>query len=241
MTHQAIMLLMEHIQLWMWVHTDIILASKTLSVDETDVKNSHHLENEGLKRCLNELKDHQVSIHTLATDRHPMVNKTMREQYRQINHEFDIWHRAKSLRKKLSAASKKHKDMQQWEKCVVNHFWWCCETCEGDVTQLLERWQSVLRHIVDVHEWRCATKFFKCAHGEQEPKALLEAGGDAHKALQSIVMEKKFQKDMKLATAFCHTGNLEGFHSMLLKYMPQEVHLQPRRNHCKRTSCSLGQ
>ncbi|XP_071952583.1 uncharacterized protein [Antedon mediterranea] len=204
--------------------TDLILASKTVSVNEEGIPNSHHLENVGLKRCLEELKEHKLNVDIISTDRHPMIGKTLRENYPEIKHEYDIWHLAKSVRKRVAAAGKKHKELQVWEKGIINHLWWSAETCQGSVTQLMERWTSIVRHIVDEHDWICGFEYMKCSHPPLEAnmtKPWLTPESDAHKALQDIVTNNLLLRDLKKATEFCHTGNLEGFHNMMLKYMPK--------------------
>ena len=43
-------------------------------------------------------------------------------------------------------------------------------------------------------------------------------------ALEEVVFSKKLLKDLKLVTEFHHTGNLEVYHSMMLKYCPKRQH-----------------
>ena len=42
--------------------------------------------------------------------------------------------------------------------------------------------------------------------------------------LQDVVFDKRFLKDMETMTEFHHTGQLEVFHSMMLKYAPKRQH-----------------
>jgi hypothetical protein len=73
-------------------------------VAEFEVKNSHHLEPEGLRRCLDQvLKEDELQVSVLATDRHRMVGAMMKKDFTDIHHQFDIWHFAKSIIKKLTA------------------------------------------------------------------------------------------------------------------------------------------
>ena len=84
------------------------------------------------------LQDAGIAVDTLATDRHPQVISLMKKEFNQIKHQFDIWHLAKSLTKKLKAASN-HKDCEEltlWSRSIVNHLWWSSETCGGSVVQL---------------------------------------------------------------------------------------------------------
>ena len=53
------------------------------------------MELEGLKRCFKTLDDNNVDIYSLTTDRHPSVQKFMREERSVIKHYYDVWHMAK--------------------------------------------------------------------------------------------------------------------------------------------------
>ena len=72
----------------------------------TEVDNSYWLEIEGLQRCL-AVEDHGVQISTVATDRLGGIGKLMREHYGHIDHEYDLWHVAKGMKKKLSKKGNK--------------------------------------------------------------------------------------------------------------------------------------
>lgn len=85
------------------VNTNLILATNIVKV--TEVKNSYNMENEGLIRCLSELQQADVSVSTLATDRHPQISKTMRDKYPNISHQYDVWHLAKGLGTKAECCS----------------------------------------------------------------------------------------------------------------------------------------
>jgi hypothetical protein len=52
----------------------------------------------------------------------------------------------------------------------------------------------------------------------------LKPKSDAFKALQDVVTNKRLLKDLEHITKFCHTGQIEVFHSMLLKYCPKRQH-----------------
>ena len=75
---------------------------------------------------------------TLGTDRHPQITALMKKEYPAINHQFDIWHLAKSLSKKLRHASSKKEwqDLGLWKKSIINHLWWCSQTCGNSAIQI---------------------------------------------------------------------------------------------------------
>ena len=212
-------------------------------VQVSEVKNSNHMEPEGLKRCLaevkekgltpstKEVKEKGLTKTTLATDRHLTVASLMKKDYKYICHQYDIWHLVKSIMKKLMAKAKvkKCEGLQPWIKSISNHFWWCAESCRGNEQLLKEKWLSLLQHICNKHRWTGSRLFHKCAHQplsreEQADVAWLDRKGEAFKALHSVVTDKRLLNALPHVTKFCHTGEIEVFHSMLLKYCPKRQH-----------------
>jgi len=72
-----------------------------------------------------------------------------------IFHSLDVWHKSKKIRKALAKVKvfifdlcntntpwlqagkvKNMKKLQQWSGNIINHFWHCCKTCEGDPMKL---------------------------------------------------------------------------------------------------------
>ena len=85
-------------------NSHLIVAQETVCV--TDAKNSYWLEPEGLIRALQQLMAHNVSISHLATDRHPGIQKLIRETYEGIDHQYDLWHIVKGVKKKTCQPAK---------------------------------------------------------------------------------------------------------------------------------------
>jgi len=86
-------------------------------------------------------------------------------------------------------------------------------------------WTSVVHHIVNVHDFP-GEVFSKCAHptltdDEQRRKKWLISQSAAHTALKEVVLNKGLLKDIRQLNEFCHTGNLEVYHSLLTKYCPK--------------------
>lgn len=54
-----------------------------------------HCEKEGLKRALRYLKEAGLGVKLIVTDRHPQIQKYLREQHKDIKHYYDIWHVSK--------------------------------------------------------------------------------------------------------------------------------------------------
>ena len=65
------------------------------------------MEKEGFIRCVDTISKHH-DVRMISTDRHNQIKKLMRsDKYKDIIHQFDPWHVAKSILKKLIKASKK--------------------------------------------------------------------------------------------------------------------------------------
>ena len=59
---------------------------------------------------------------------------------------------------------------------------------------------------------------------EERSKKWLRSGSVAHNALRKVALQDTLLRDMKKLTSFHHTGSLEFFHSLLLKYCPKRQH-----------------
>ena len=69
------------------------------------------MEKYGFVKVLKGIKE-IVSVKQVTTDRHTQIKKHMRENERDIDHQFDIWHLQKSIKKKLTALAKKEGEYQ---------------------------------------------------------------------------------------------------------------------------------
>ena len=47
-------------------------------------------------KLLNGLKNENIKIEMLTTDRHCQIRKLMREEEQNIDHQFDVWHFCKN-------------------------------------------------------------------------------------------------------------------------------------------------
>ena len=200
-------------------------------VQVTEVNNSNAMEREGFKRCMNHIQDHGGQIEVVATDRHVGIRADMKRNFPKIDHQFDVWHLAKSITKKLTEKSKKKDcgDLSPWIKSISNYLWWCVETCEGNKELLREKWISIEHHTADIHSWDSADIYHKCPHppiprDEARKKRWLQPGSAAHDALREVVFDKKLLKDIQLLSLCCHTGNLEVYHSVQTRYIPKRQH-----------------
>lgn len=207
-----------------------IVSTQMIQVSE--VKNANHMEPVGMQRCLSEVLDNdKLNVSVLATDRHLMIGSIMKKDHPEIDHQFDVWHVSKNITKKL-AAKAKTKDSSElgpWIQSISNHLWWCSATCNGNAGVLKEKWLSLLHHITNIHSWTSNKHFHKCEHHLMSPQEVqktkwLKKNSKAFKALQDVVLDTRLLKAMQNLTKFCHTGELEVYHTMLLKYCPKRLH-----------------
>ena len=188
------------------------------------MKKSYWLEPDDLSRCLNRLKDHGVSISHLATDRHPTIQKMMRKDHEDIQHEYDLWHIQKGVKKRIILT--KDPVLLLWLHCIINHLWYCAAHCNGDAQLVKEMWISMLHHISNVHHWSTGDKFHQCLHApysraEKRIRPWLKKSSKSFKTLQSIVLDKWLLKDLEKVTGGIHTGELESIHVLYTKYVPK--------------------
>ncbi|XP_016127734.1 uncharacterized protein [Sinocyclocheilus grahami] len=189
------------------------------------------MEIRGFKEALKSIEENGVKVSTISTDRHPQIVKEMRASNPEKHHEFDPWHVAKGVSKKLAIAAKRKEcvGLGEWIPSIVNHLWWSAQTCEGNAEVLKEKWVSVIHHVTNRHDWPGNKHYHRCAHEPlDEPtkrtKLWLSPGSEAHKALVRTVKDKRLLKDLDHLTKCIHTTTLEVYHSMYLKYLPKRTH-----------------
>ncbi|XP_057693124.1 uncharacterized protein LOC130916425 isoform X2 [Corythoichthys intestinalis] len=196
----------------------------------TEASSSPAMETLGFRRGLDRLLQAGIGVDVLATDRTPSIRKIMRERYPGIEHRLDIWHVAKGIRKKLMAVANDNKniDLLPWLKSINNHLWWSWQTCGGDSEELKRRWTSILYHICGIHRWEEDGVERTCYHHqlsaeEQRRKKWLPKDSPAFQTLSDHVLDKNLLKDLNHMTLFKHTGDLEAYHSTMLKYTQKRL------------------
>ena len=104
-----------------------------------------------------------------------------------------------------------------------------------------------MHHIVGIHEWTGNAKFHRCSHepvidGDDTTLYLVQ-DSPAFSALKSVVAARHVLHALPQLTKFCHTGQLEVFHSCLLKYCPKRQHFFYEgiccKIHCNNSTPSL--
>ena len=209
--------------------TDKIVDFQIVQVSE--VTSSNAMEREGFKRCMEHIQGKGAKVKVVATDRHVSIKSDMKRNYPDVDHQFDVWHLAKSVTKKLTEKAKKKDcgDLFAWIKSVSNHLWWCADTCNANKELLREKWISIVHHTANIHQWDSADLYHECPHPPiprdvARTKRWLRPGSPAHEALKEVVFDKNLLKDIEQLTLNCHTGSLEVYHSVQTKYLPKRQH-----------------
>jgi uncharacterized Fe-S cluster protein YjdI len=200
----------------------------------TEVSSSNAMEYEGAK-VLKKLIKHKISVQCLTTDHHITITARMKSNFPKIKHQYDVWHLSKSVTEKLTKKAKKkcNEDLLPWIQSVSNHLWCSVSTCDEDISVMKEKWLSIIHHVSNKHSWRGCTHFKKCVHhrpSRREKKQVpwLKPGSPALVPIDEVVNNKRLLKDMEKLTEFCHTGELEVFLSIMLKYLPKRNHFSYR-------------
>jgi hypothetical protein len=180
------------------------------------------MEKNAMQMLLERLACDLGNVKLFLSDRHTGVRKLMREHFLPtfgISHQFDVWHVAKSLTKKIKANAKPNSNLFLWKNSIVNHLWWSCETCNGNDDVLVEKFTSMLHHVSDVHSWDGAEHFHQCEHPPlpQEDRSetkWIHKSSPEYAKLRTIVRDTRFLKDLRHCNKFIHTGSLESYHNL---------------------------
>ena len=192
---------------------------------------SNRMEKAGLIKVQTEVKQKNLKVHQLTTERHLQIKKYLREQEEGIDHQFDVWNFSKSIKTKLLKVlrGKACEELRPWIKSICNHLWWSSATCEQNEMLSKEKWISLLFHIQNRHYWTRHALYHQCCHAdlstdEERSKAWVSPDLESFLAIQTIVFDKTTLKDMVQLTKFSHTGSLEVYHSVLNKWAPENTH-----------------
>ncbi|KAL0966167.1 hypothetical protein UPYG_G00291830 [Umbra pygmaea] len=204
------------------LHTNTIVDIQL--VQSNEVGGSCHLEKEGLTRSLALLKSRGVNLDCIVTDRHPQVQKFLRE--RNITHYYGVWHMAKGISKRLEAISKLKdcKKLKKWMKSINNHIYWIAAGSTS-VPERIAKWNAILNHVRDVHTHEDPL-FPKCEHAIRkttDKSKWLQAATPAFYKLEKLLTNKRTLKDVAKLSPHPQTSSLEAFHAIILRFAPKNV------------------
>ncbi|CAM4299189.1 unnamed protein product [Leuciscus chuanchicus] len=120
-------------------------------VQSNEVGGSYHMEKEGLKRGLDFLDARGVTLDCVVTDRHPQIQKFLRE--RNVNQFYDVWHIEKGISKQLEKVCKLKgcEKIHKWLYSINNHIFWTAASSSRTLPYFkLERVLSNKRILKDV-------------------------------------------------------------------------------------------
>ncbi|KAM4642780.1 uncharacterized protein O3C94_017066 [Discoglossus pictus] len=201
-------------------------------VQVTETTPSVAMEKLAFCRSLDNLIE-DVEVHVVATECRNGIKKVMNERYNCLSHQYNAWHYGKGLRKKILAASRKQgcQDIAKWIPAIINHLWYSCKACGGNVDELRERWRSFVYHIKNKHEWEDGKLFNACTHKsytqeEKEQYPWLQSESASYQSLRNIILDPQLDKDLKNLSMFCHAREFEVYQSLLIKYRPKRMHFK---------------
>ncbi|XP_073710642.1 uncharacterized protein [Misgurnus anguillicaudatus] len=193
-------------------------------VQSNEVGGSYHMEKEGLKRCLDHLESNSLALDYIVTDRHPQIQKFLRE--RNIVQYYDVWHFEKGLSKKLDKLSQKKECeiLKKWLRSIKNHVYWSA-TSSSTGPEKVAKWTSLIDHIQNVHT-HDNPLFPKCVHPDRvstDPKKWFEPGSMPLHKVEKMLNNKRVLKDVEKLSHHHQTSSLEAFHSVILRFAPKNV------------------
>ncbi|KAG1928205.1 uncharacterized protein LOC120477297 [Pimephales promelas] len=193
-------------------------------VQSNEVGGSNNMEKEGLRRSLDLLRAHGVTFDSIVTNRHPQIQKHLREA--NIKQYYNVWHIEKGVSKKLRkiAQNKDSEKLQKWYRSIKNHIYWTAASSSSG-TERVAKWTSILNHIQDVHTHDDPV-FPQCLHPQStttDKSKWMRAGTTAFSRLEKILRNKRILKDVEKLSPHHQTSSLEAFHGVILRFVPKNV------------------
>ena len=111
------------------------------------------LETQACREVLSNMKNRGLKIDKFVTDENTKIAKLVRESFPDIDHNYDVWHKARLIKRKLQKMAEKLPKILDFVNVLVNHFWYSCKSCAGKPQVLLERFHSSLLHLINRHAW----------------------------------------------------------------------------------------
>ena len=124
-----------------------------------------------------------MKVSVFVSDRHRGIAKWIREVCKETTHYYDIWHVARSVTKKLLAASKEKgcEIIKEWSKGIRRHLYWSATSTKPGFSNLtLAKWKSFLRYVANKHSNHPDPLYHKCNHEELPPRKWIKIGELSH-------------------------------------------------------------
>ncbi|XP_077427584.1 uncharacterized protein LOC144055469 isoform X3 [Vanacampus margaritifer] len=193
-------------------------------VQSNEVGGSYHMEKEGLRRSLVLMESRGISVDCIVTDRHPQVQKFLREQ--EITHYYYVCQMAKGIAKKLDAISKTKgcEKLKLWIKSISNHVYFTAASCTSG-PERIARWKAILNHVQDIHTHE-EPLYPICEHEIRkttDKNKWLQADTPAFNKLDRVLRNKRTLKDVVKLSPHRQTSSMESFHSLIHHFAPQNA------------------
>ncbi|KAK2552961.1 hypothetical protein P5673_025663 [Acropora cervicornis] len=167
-----------------------------------------------------------VTTGVFIPDRHRGIPKWIRENCPGTTHFYDIWHVARSVTKKLLAASKEKgcEIIQDWMKGIRRHMYWSAtSTKPGFGSLILAKRNSFLGHVANKHADHPDPLYKVCNHGSLPSRKWIKIGPAAYDKLKSLLTGKALLNDIKQLSPDAQRSCLEGFHATLNHWHPKMI------------------
>ncbi|XP_015758959.1 PREDICTED: uncharacterized protein LOC107338235 isoform X2 [Acropora digitifera] len=140
-----------------------------------------------------------------------VIQQEQHSVLKDLIHDLDVWHKSAKLVKALTEASnlKDCGTIRDWIEPITNHFWFCCQQAEGDLSALkLESTTGMTgsAHMDHLQQQRMENQYLTRVLRQWRPK---------------VIMDKRWVESLIFYVWFKHTSFLENFNSMMLKYAPK--------------------
>ena len=208
--------------LWMDCDTGNIVSGRIMQLGQESTS-SVGMEKVGLQTCLEEILTAGVPVTAVTTDHSPSVIGLMKTKFSHINHQHDLWHISKSIKKKLLALSKKKElaCIADWVRSIINHLYYSAQNCQQDSGLLIEMWLSILKHIIGVHSWHADhrhKRLLSRTHADEDGE-LQEQGGleiaylhqtlEAYRAIEKVLTNPQLLTAIRRCSLALSTDYLE--------------------------------
>ncbi len=199
-------------------------------VQSNEVGGSTHMEKEGLVRAMEKIiNDHGLDVAILVTDRHPQIQKWVRETLKDVGvtHYYDPWHICKGLKAKLLklAMQRDCEDLMSWIKSIINHIYWAASsTPDGNGDVIVAKVESIINHIQNKHE-HDNPLYSSCSHppltDTESRKKWLKPSTKVSVKFEELISTKRFVKDIYKMSPLHHTSNVEAYHNVIIHFCPK--------------------
>ncbi|XP_068739095.1 uncharacterized protein [Montipora capricornis] len=191
-----------------------ITSSYILEIEVRDKRHvglaSTNMEKDALKNALSRLKN-VLNVVELATDASSSIKKLIANEFGEVFHSLDVWHKSKSIRKCLAkiGQAKSMSKIKAWSDAIIKHFWYCCCVCkqsestsdEEALKVMKDKWIGLLHHVCDSHVWLSG----KCDHEDQVHNPSLpwfDRRDNDYAELQKIILNPELLESFKYYVRF---------------------------------------